>query len=114
MYNGEKGGDDMARDVQKALEWLEQALDEEELEEDCDENEEYEEEDEADQTEEYEEEAYEEAEDYEEDEYEVLYEEPPQREGVRHGGLKVLAMLLMTAIAVMLLVIAMKIKGMIP
>ena len=110
----------MARDVQKALEWLEQALDEEELEEDCDETEEYdddeyeEEEDEEEYEEEYEEE--EDEEEYEEgdEEYEVLYEEPPQREGVRHGGLKVLAMLLMTAIAVMLLVITMKIKGMIP
>ena len=102
----------MAKDVQKALEWLEQALEEEESEEDCDETEEYD--DGYEDEEEYEEE--EDEEEYEEDdeEYEVVYEEQPRKEGVRHGGLKVLSMLLMTAIAVMLLVITMKIKGMIP
>ena len=87
----------MARDVQKALVRLEQALEEEEV---CDE-------------EEYDEES--DVEEYadEEDTYEEEYV-PPEKNGVRYGFLKVLAMLLMTGIAVMLLIIAMKIKGMIP
>ena len=92
----------MAKDLKEALERLEQALDEEELEEET--QEEYE----ASEDEEYEEAAEEEYEDDPEDE--DASPEPAER----HGCLTALALILMTAIAVMLLIIAMKIKGLIP
>ena len=91
----------MARDVKKALSRLEQALEEEEEYEEEYDEEEYDE-------------AYEEEADDDEEAYDTLSEEEAPRPGVRYGCLKTLAMLLMAAIAVMLLIITMKIKGLIP
>ena len=65
--------------------------------------------------EEYDEEDSDEDDEDDDEDYEVTYEEEaPSRPGVRHGCLKALALILMTAIAVMLLIITMKIKGLIP